>query len=221
MIDDRTVDAVIDTLFDELPTSIADLISDMRNANPYVEIIFKGGYIDGTNAVYFEVARACQKNIPSMQKQDVVSNRGISITIDCSNVQLLWKIYDDTGMSYIETSEAKAWETYRNHIMKLAAAKYRHNNSRITRVYIEYSVGDSQATDWFLEDESEADNKTIYKSLATFIRLNKEYLVKKDIAGLMDKLKSISSVYSNVFIEVLNEMFTGAGIDISKYMGGN
>lgn len=218
MIDDRIVDAVIDTIDDNLPTQIAQQISDMRNANPYIEIKFNGGYIDGTNAVYFAVVKACQQNIPSMQKQDIVSNRGISITIDCSNVQLLWKIYDDTGMSYIETSESKAWETYRNHIMKLAAAKYRHNNPKITRVYVEYSVGDSQSKDWFLEDESEVDSKTIYKSLATFIRLNKEYLMKKDIAGLIDKLKSISSVYSDIFAKVLNEMFTGAGIDVSKYL---
>lgn len=218
MIDDRIVDAVIDTLLDNLPTPVAHQISDMRNANPYVEITFNGGYIDGTNAIYFAVVKACQQNIPPMQKQDIVSNRGISITIDCSNVQLLWKIYDDTGMSYIETSESKAWETYHNHIMKLAAAKYRHNNSRITRVAIDYSIGDSQSNDWFLEDQSEVDNKTIYKSLATFIRLNKEYLMKKDIAGLIDKLKSISSVYSDVFVDVLNEMFSGAGIDISKYL---
>lgn len=218
MIDDRIVNAVIGTLLDNLPTPVAHQISDMRNANPYVEITFNGGYIDGTNAVYFAVVKACQQNIPSMQKQDIVSNRGISITIDCSNVQLLWEIYDDTGMSYIETSESKAWETYRNHIMKLAAAKYRHNNSRITRVYLEYSVGDSHSNDWFLVDQSEADNKTIYKSLATFIRLNKEYLVKKDIAGLINKLKSISSVYSDVFVDVLNEMFTGAGINVSEYL---
>jgi hypothetical protein len=101
--------------------------------------------------------------------------------------------------------------------MELAAAKYRHNNSRITRVAIDYSVGGSQSNDWFFEDHSEVDNQTIYKSLATFIRLNKEYLMKKDIAGLINKLKSISSVYSDVFMEVLNEMFTGAGIDVSKY----
>jgi hypothetical protein len=189
----------------------------MKNANPYIEVTFTGGYIDGTNSVYFAISEACQVKIPSMRKQDIVSNRGISITIDCSNVQLLWQIYDDTGMSYIETSEDKALETFRIHIMKLAAAKYRHSNSRITKVYIEYSIGDAQSNDWFLEDESEVDNKTIHKSLATFIRLNKEYLVKKDVAGLINKLKSISSVYSDVFMEILNEMFTGAGIDISKY----
>ena len=152
-----------------------------------------------------------------MQPRDIVSNRGTSITIDCSNVQLLWKIYDDTGMSYIETSEDKALETFRTHIMKLAAAKYRHKNSRVTRLAIDYSVGDSQSADWFFEDHCEVDDKTIYKSMATFIRLNKEYLMKKDIAGLIDKLKSISSIYSDVFIEVLNEMFAGAGIDVSKY----
>ena len=45
--------------------------------------------------------------------------------------------------------------------------------------------------------------------------------MKKDIAGLIAKLKSISSVYSDVFVKVLNEMFTGAGIDISKYMEVN
>lgn len=218
MIDDRIVNAVIYTIDDNLPTQIAQQISDMRNANPYIEIKFNGGYIDGTNAIYFAISEACLKNIPSMKKQDIVSNRGISITIDCSNVQLLWQIYDDTGMSYIETSEDKAMETFRNHIMKLAAAKYRHNNSRITRVYIEYSVGDSQSNSWFLEDESEADNKTIYKSLATFIRLNKEYLMKKDVAGLIDKLKSVSSVYSDVFVDVFYDMFTAAGINVSEYL---
>lgn len=221
MTDNRIVDAVIDTLSDNLPTPVAHQISDMRNNNPNVEITFNGGYIDGTNAIYSAVMQACRKNIPTMRLRDIVSNRGISITIDCSNVQLLWKIYDDTGMSYIETSEYKAWETYRNHIMKLAAAKYRHNNPSSTGVYLEYSVGDSQSNDWFFEDHCEVDNKTIYKSMATFIRLNKEYLRKKDVAGLIDKLKSISSVYSDVFVDVLNEMFTGAGIDISKYMGGN
>ena len=217
MIDNRIVDAVIDTISDNLPTPVARTIADMRNANPYIEITFNGGYIDGPNAIYFAVSEVCKKNIPSMQPRDIVSNRGTSITIDCSNVQLLWKIYDDTGMSYIETSEDKALETFRTHIMKLAAAKYRHKNSRVTRVAIDYSVGDSQSADWFFEDHCEVDDKTIYKSMATFIRLNKEYLMKKDIAGLIDKLKSISSIYSDVFIEVLNEMFAGAGIDVSKY----
>ena len=218
MTDNRIVDAVIDTIDDNLPTQIAQMISDMKNANPYVEITFNGGYIDGTNAIHSAVMQSCRKNIPTMRTRDIVSNGGTSITIDCSNVQLSWLIYDDAGISYTETSEYKAWETYRNHIMKLAAAKYRHNNPGITKVYIEYSVGYSQSNNWFLEDQSEVDNKTIHKSLATFIRLNKEYLVKKDVAGLINKLKSISSVYSDVFVDVLNEMFTGAGINISEYL---
>lgn len=147
MIDDRIVDSVIDTLFDNLPTPVAHTIADMRNANPHIEITFNGGYIDGTNAIYFAVAKACQKNIPSMQSQDIVSNNGISITIDCSNVQLLWKIYDDSGMSFIEASEDAAWDTFRNYVMRVAAAKYRHNNPSSIGVYIEYSVGGSKSKD--------------------------------------------------------------------------
>ena len=61
MIDNRIVDAVIDTISDNLPTPVARTIADMRNANPYIEITFNGGYIDGPNAIYFAVSEVCKK----------------------------------------------------------------------------------------------------------------------------------------------------------------
>lgn len=217
MIDNRIINAVIAVLNNELPRGIKTNISNISNINPNIAINLRGGVI-ADNRLVNEISKVCSNKINGISSKDIIAVKN-DIYIDCSNVVLSWRVVNDLNEREDYTlSEMVAEENYVEQVMELAADKYERNETYVSGVYMSYGIKGHNSNYWIDHKIIDVDNKTIYRVVANYIRTHSDNLRKKDIIGLYDKLRNISDYHGDTLVKILDEMFSGAGIDISKYI---
>jgi hypothetical protein len=217
MIDNVIIDAVITVLNNELPRGIKTNISNISNINPNVAITLRGGVI-ADNRLVNEISKVCTDKINGISSKDIIAVKN-DIYIDCSKVGLSWRVVNDIDeREDYSLFRMIAEENYVEQVMELAAYKYERNETSVSGVYMQYSIEGHNSNYWIDYKIIDVDNKTIYRVVANYIRTHSDNLRKKDIKGLYDKLRNISDKHGDTLVKILDEMFSGAGIDISKYM---